>query len=289
MHLNPAIAGSANDPRIFMHYRNQWPGMGSTFITYQGSYDQYIKSLNGGIGINVVRDNILGSALTNTNLDLIYSYRFKASQTLTMQAGLQATLQFLNRNIAGLSTAEIIPTDLPTQQSTTQPDFGAGMLGMTRNSQIGLSVSHLNSGFLRFNYNYISSPLKITFFYARRFKIYNQYKVQDNGFYITPAVMVQKQAQSIMINYGAGARVGNFLAGMWMRTNMPFQFSAAILSVGFAFNNITIGYSYDYNLLSLNGMMQNTGAHEVTLVAIFPLDPKRGRYGPIKCPSAFLQ
>ena len=287
MHLNPAIAGSANDPRIFLHYRNQWPAIGNAFITYQGSYDQFIKPLNGGIGINMVRDNILGGALSSTNLDLIYSYRFKATTSLTMQAGLQASFNFINRNIT--TTGATLPIDFPVSQSTTQPDFGMGILGMTKNSQIGLSVNHLNSGYLRFNYNFIPSPLKISFFYTRKFKIYNKYKVKDNGFYVSPAILVQKQAESIMLNYGVGIRAGNLLAGMWMRTNLPFQFSAAIFSLGFAFDNVTIGYSYDYNMLSLDKVMPVTGAHEITLVAVLALDPKRGRYGPIKCPSSFVQ
>jgi hypothetical protein len=92
-----------------------------------------------------------------------------------------------------------------------------------------------------------------------------------------------------MINYGLGVRVENVLAGVWMRTNLPVQFSAAIFSVGYAFDNVTIGYSYDYNMLSMSKLMPSVGAHEITLVATFPLDPKRGRYGPIKCPSAFVQ
>ena len=67
--FNPAVVGSINEPRMFLYYRNQLPEFGSTFVTYQGSYDQYIKSVHGGVGVNICRD-IVGSAYSATNFDL---------------------------------------------------------------------------------------------------------------------------------------------------------------------------------------------------------------------------
>lgn len=286
MHLNPAIAGSANDPRVFLHYRNQWPDFGNAFITYQGSFDQYIKKIHGGLGISFLRDNIANGMLSQTDATLIYSYRIKVTRKYTVQAGLQATFRFFGVNTELLQDATLFPLE---SYQTTQPDIGIGFLGINRNSQVGLSIANLNNGLVRFNYNYVVKPLKITFFYSKSIKIYNPHKVKDNGFYLTPAIMIQKQAQSIMINYGAGIVKSNILAGIWLRTNLPFQLTTTIFSIGYAFDNVRIGYSYDYGMLSLKNMMPVTGAHEITMVATFPLDPKRNRYGPVRCPKFYMQ
>jgi type IX secretion system PorP/SprF family membrane protein len=284
---NPAVAGSANDPRIFLHYRNQWPTLEKGFVTYQGSYDQYITKMNGGVGLNIIQDNIANGIITNTQLDLIYSYRFKASKKLTMQAGLQATFQYYNVNPGSLSTNSAV--QVPPSSKTAQPDFAIGCLGTTRYSQFGISVNHLNSGFIRFNYNYFVSPLKIGLYYSRNISLYNPNKIQPTVFTLTPALLVQKQSGSTYINYGAGLRQGNILGGLWLRTNLPFQLTTTIFSAGFTLNSWQFIYSYDYNLLSTKNIMPVTGAHEITITTTFPLDPKRKRYSGIECPNILQQ
>ena len=51
LYLNPALAGSANCPRVILNYRNQWPGIAATYVTYSASYDQYVDAIQGGIGV----------------------------------------------------------------------------------------------------------------------------------------------------------------------------------------------------------------------------------------------
>ena len=57
LYLNPAFAGTARCPRICMNYRNQWPSLSGTYVTYSASYDQHIDALNGGLGIMVNQDD----------------------------------------------------------------------------------------------------------------------------------------------------------------------------------------------------------------------------------------
>ena len=51
VYLNPAFAGSARCPRVGFNYRNQWPALQKTYITYAASYDQHIDALSGGLGL----------------------------------------------------------------------------------------------------------------------------------------------------------------------------------------------------------------------------------------------
>lgn len=39
LYLNPAFAGSVRCPRICMNYRNQWPNLSGTYVSYSASYD----------------------------------------------------------------------------------------------------------------------------------------------------------------------------------------------------------------------------------------------------------
>jgi type IX secretion system PorP/SprF family membrane protein len=50
LYLNPAFAGAKRCPRVNMNYRNQWPAISGTFVTYNASFDMHIDALHGGIG-----------------------------------------------------------------------------------------------------------------------------------------------------------------------------------------------------------------------------------------------
>ena len=43
LYLNPAFAGSNECPRANLNYRDQWPGIGRTYITTSASFDQHIN------------------------------------------------------------------------------------------------------------------------------------------------------------------------------------------------------------------------------------------------------
>ena len=283
--LNPAMAGASIQPRMFLHYRNQWPDFGSTFVTYQVSYDQYISKMKGGFGLNLMRDNIANGIITNTEFDLMYAYRFKASRKLTVQLGTAASFHFFNIDKSIITSNSTTPVSTSAAVGSQQPDLGIGFLGITRYSLYGISVKHLNPGFIRFNYNFVSSPYKFNFYYSRNFTISNLKTIQPTVYMLTPAILVQKQSGSTYINYGASLRQGNIMVGLWGRTNLPMQFTTAIFSCGYTFGNWEFGYSYDYNLLSTQNLMPVTGAHEISIIAVFPVDPKRKRYGPISCPK----
>ena len=53
LYLNPAFAGAApkGAPRTNLNYRDQWPGIGRTFITTSVSYDKHVDKVGGGLGL----------------------------------------------------------------------------------------------------------------------------------------------------------------------------------------------------------------------------------------------
>src|ERR1043166_3657466 len=75
LYLNPAFAGSARCPRIALNYRNQWPSLQGTFVTYSASYDQHVDALGGGLGVLVLSDKAGEGTITTSNISGIYSYQ----------------------------------------------------------------------------------------------------------------------------------------------------------------------------------------------------------------------
>src|SRR4051812_14773105 len=68
LYLNPAFAGSTRCPRIALNYRNQWPALSGTYVTYSASYDQYVDALGGGIGLLVLNDKAGEGTLSTSNI-----------------------------------------------------------------------------------------------------------------------------------------------------------------------------------------------------------------------------
>jgi len=71
-YLNPAFAGTARCPRICLNYRNQWPNLSGTYVTYSASYDQHVDVMAGGIGLLVTTDDQARGTLKTTTASFMY-------------------------------------------------------------------------------------------------------------------------------------------------------------------------------------------------------------------------
>ena len=83
LYLNPAMAGSANCPRVSMNYRNQWPNLKGAYITNSVSIDKGVEALHGGIGLQVLNDIQGEGALTNTQINLPIPIIYKPPENLS--------------------------------------------------------------------------------------------------------------------------------------------------------------------------------------------------------------
>src|SRR5436190_2720521 len=80
LYLNPAFAGSTRCPRISLNYRNQWPALSGTFVTYTASYDQHVEALGGGLGLLVLNDKAGEGTLTTANISAVYAYQLNVTR-----------------------------------------------------------------------------------------------------------------------------------------------------------------------------------------------------------------
>src|SRR5688572_14286160 len=97
LYLNPALAGSTNQARAGMNYRNQWPAIDANFRTMSIYFDYFIEDKNSGVGIVLTRDVEGLAGLRSMSLGLQYSYELQITKDLGFRPGIQVAL--FNRDI----------------------------------------------------------------------------------------------------------------------------------------------------------------------------------------------
>ena len=294
LYLNPALAGVSLCPKVNANYRNQWPGIGKAFITYNFSYDQYVNFLHGGVGVLVTADRAGGGNLNTTIISVMYDYKFNLNERLQASAALEVgyyqrrlnwdNLQFddmIDRfNGFVLPTAEKQPDNL----SVGVPDFSGGVfLSYDEMFYGGISVDHLTQpkvGFYADNATQLY--MKYTIHAGASIDLFkNGSSADDREFSISPDVLYQQQFKFHQLNIGLYLTVDPFIGGIWFRHNFE-NADAIIPMVGLHYKSLRIAYSYDVTISKLKSV--SGGAHEVSASWQFPCLEKRRHIRAIKCP-----
>ena len=292
LYLNPAFAGANNNgcPTATLNYRDQWPGIGRTYVTYSASYDQHVDALNGGLGVIVAQDKSGSGNLNTLHASLLYSYLLEVNRDLTVKAGFEASYRTLNLDWNNLTFGDMIdPTygfiyttdeDIVNNASNVSfPDFSAGVLGYTKNMFFGFSAHHLtqpDQGFISVS----NLPRKYTAHIGGNFPV-SRYK--NNITTISPNFLYQKQQEFQQFNYGVYINRGPIVGGLWTRNSVK-NFDSFILMFGLVQDAFKFGYSYDITVSNLRN--SNTlGAHELSFTIFMPCKSKGKSFNTISCPS----
>ena len=294
LYLNPAMAGSANCPRISMNHRNQWPSLKGAFISSSISIDKNVEALHGGVGIQVLNDIQGEGALTNTQVSAMYSYQLQASRKLTVLTGVQATYQQRALDKTKLHFGDEIDPNygfvFPTQENVGQfadnvsyADISLGMMAFTKKYFAGFAMHHItqpDDAFITTSY----LPRKLTVHAGANFAVgrgKNMGLVMDGPF-ITPNVLYMTQNGAEQLNVGMSLTNDSFSGGLYFRNNFS-NADAVLVVLGYEANGMRLGYSYDYTVSELAGV--SGGAHEVSLTVQLACRDKRKKLKAIKCPK----
>jgi type IX secretion system PorP/SprF family membrane protein len=282
LYLNPAFAGTARCPRICLNYRNQWPGITGTFVTYSASYDQHIDGISGGLGFLFTNDRAGQATINTTNISGIYSYQLNITREFSMKVGLQATYAQKSVDWSKLNFGDMIDprrgfvyntTEVPNVTSRTNVDFSAGLLGYSRRYFFGFAVHHItepDEGFL----GQSKLPMKYTGHAGAVIPIGGRYG--DSG--ISPNILYQKQGDFQQLNLGIYFNKGPLVGGAWYRNQDSF-----ILLLGFQQDLFKFGYSYDVTVSKLTNA--TAGSHELSFQMQFECKPKKKKFRTVSCPS----
>lgn len=289
LYLNPAFAGTARCPRICLNYRNQWPAIAGTFVTYSASYDQHVRPLSGGIGILLTNDRAGAGTLNTLNASFMYAYQLNVSRGFALKFGVQATYSQRSLDWSKLNfgdeidprygfvhkTGEVAPPNL-TRGFT---DFSAGFLGYGERFYFGAAVHHLtqpNQSFWAGAGGQSQLPMKITG-HAGAVIPLTRSRFQTPST-ISPNILYQRQQAFQQLNLGVYVTRGPIVGGLWYRNRDSF-----IVLFGIQQNTFRIGYSYDVTLSKLTNA--TAGSHEVSFSLVIPCKRPGRKFRTIDCPS----
>ena len=292
LYLNPAFSGSApkGAPRGNLNYRDQWPGIGRTYVTTAVSYDQYVDKIGGGLGVMFVNDRSGDGNLQVNTASLIYAYHLEVSRKFRINAGFEATYRRMDLNWDNLTFGDMIDPKYGFIYSTQEniannpsykqfPDFSTGLVGYTEDFYFGFAAHHLtqpNQGFISES----SLPTKVTAHFGGNFPI-NRFS--NNVTMISPNFLYQKQQDFQQFNYGVYVYRGPFVGGLWARHSIE-NFDSFILLIGLLQDNFKFGYSYDITVSNLKN--SNTlGAHELSFTIYLPNKTRSKSFNTISCPQ----
>jgi type IX secretion system PorP/SprF family membrane protein len=287
LYLNPAFAGSFGCPRFAMNYRNQWPSLSGNYVTYSASYDQYVKSISGGLGVLMTHDQQAQGTFNTSMLGLIYSYHLKINRKWKMMFGARASWyqKFLDWN--KLTFNDMIDPkkgfiyatgDVPRGGSRGFFDASAGMLIFNKRFFAGAAVHHINEPNETLIIGNSKLPMRITAHAGAEIPFGNKSKY-SNPTALMPNIIYQYQNGFEELNIGTYLKYNEFTAGVWYRTSDAF-----IVTLGMTTPKFKFGYSYDVTVSELNNG-NSGGSHELSLGIYINCHSKPTSFKTISCPS----
>lgn len=291
IYLNPAFAGTAVCPRLILNYRNQWPGVPGSYVSYSASYDQDIENLSGGIGLMFNADDA-GEGTLKTNIaSAIYSYKLEVSRYLSIKMSFQGSYFQKKLDWTKLTFNDMIDpkygfvyitNDKANREVTGGADFSAGILTYGENFFAGFAVHHLtqpNEAFIGVS----KLPRKYTIHAGGIIELahHNRRRSVEDPF-ISPNILFMKQQDFEELNYGVYFNKYPIVGGIWFRQGFENP-DAFIALLGVQTDVFKIGYSYDVTVSKLGS--STAGSHEISTGFQFDCKPKKKRMRAINCPS----
>ncbi len=280
-YLNPAFAGSQRCPRLCLNYRNQWPNLSGTYVTYCASYDQHIDAINGGIGIYVLEDNQARGTLKTLSLNAMYSYKIDVNRNTTIRLAIQAGYMQKSLDKSKLSFGDMIDSrrgfvwntnEAIPQTQKSLLDIGAGILVLNKRYYFGAAFHHINQPDEGLQ-GKSELPLKIT---AHAGATLSLEKGGETS--ISPNILFMQQQNFTQLNIGLYVVKDLLTGGIWYRGSDAF-----IISLGIQAQYLKIGYSYDVTVSKLSS--NTAGSHEISLQLQTRCKKRPPKYRSDTCPT----
>lgn len=294
LYLNPAFAGSNICPRVTLNFRDQWPEIAGTFITYAASYDQHFDKLSGGIGVSFYGDRAGEGTINTYAASLMYSFRLKVSKKFQMRFALQATYQQKSLDWSKLTFGDMIDPKygFVYETSEIQPskltsgcfDVSTGFIGYTKHIYFGFAAHHITRPYEGFVTQTTRLPVKWTGHFGAYFDLHRKSKKETSfgDVSISPNIIYQQQMNFHYLNEGFYLNFYPFTVGLWLRHSFV-NVDALIFMCGIQTSFLRVGYSYDITLSKLSNLSGN--AHEVSVQFLFNCPEKHRVIKDLNCPT----
>ncbi|MCE3228404.1 MAG: putative rane protein [Bacteroidetes bacterium] len=258
VYLNPSFAGSNGLMRYQSSYRNHWPGLQGSYVTYQNSFDCYIKPMRGGVSVSYGLDDMANGTLKSNIFGISYAQYLKLGKDLKLIPSLQFTYGRKVLDVNKLQFGDYINSrrgfvyswmQSPAEISTPKHyfDMSTGLLLNYNNFYFGGSVFHFNQPDVG-----VMGLSKL----PARFQFNSSYNLITNS--------------GIVFNFSAVGVIQNNFYYMQVKTN-ALLFNHLIIGGGYRSNGYCadLGYRHEYFTIqagydaSVNSLFDNTSSFEL--------------------------
>ena len=275
-YYNPSAIGTTDFVKIRGGARMQWVGIENAPQSFILAADMPFKIANQRFGVGVAMQQETLGLYENMTLGAQVGYKFKL---LKGEFSVGAQVGLINEKFKGSevfipdnddyheSTDDAIPTN---DIGGNALDLGVGVFYTHKLFWAGVSCTHLNSPTITLNAesgeggnekNYEFKAGRTLYFMAG-----SNIPVKNTLFEVIPSVLVKSDFSTITGEITGRVRYKKFLsAGIGYRYN-----DAIMAMIGAEFNNIFLGYSYDYPMSSIAKV--SGGSHEILLGYKLKLD-----------------
>ena len=243
---NPGFAGSRGDISTSVLHRSQWMGFGedggSAASTQNFSIDAELPSLYGGVGLNVVKDNV--AEFSNLGLQASYAFRTELG---VGQIGMGMSVGMYQSGVNGgaLRPAAIGDPAIPTGDvKGSSLDIGAGVYYNTQDVYIGISSSHMTEPTIEWSEGSSINTLDLTRHY---FLIAGYYYEINSILSLNPSIYLKSDGATSQLDINTNLIYNN---KMWGGVSYRLD-EGLILLAGMNVNeDLRFGLGYDVTIMN---------------------------------------
>lgn len=274
MGINPGYAGMNDAICATAIVRQQWVGWedpeGNKGApqTYLLSIDGKVNPLRGGLGINIMQDQL--GFEKNLDVKISYSYHLAAGPGTL---GIGAQVGFLNKKI---DFSKFLPIDLndPLLQSTSvegnmATDFAFGLFYQIPSKlYFGISSSQLSQADIAYASGLATPTLARHYYISAGY----YYPLPSNpSFELQPSVLIKSDMASTQFDVNALCKYNNtFWGGLSWRAQ-----DAIVVLLGYQKNfnvgTLKVGYAYDITTSAIGADGRSSGSHEIMIGYCFKI------------------
>lgn len=300
--LSPSYAGMTDGTRAVLNYRDQWPNVPGTFVTYAVALDHWLYRMNSGIGIVMFNDKAGDGDLSLTQFGVQYSYDIAINRFWHVRPGIYAKYAKRSLNYNALIFGDQIDSNGDVNEEgsievlnldkTQYIDLASSVLVYSEKYWAGLTADHLLRPNQSFTLEDARLQYKFSVFGGTRIPIKQRRsrRIQES---VTLSFLYKNQIDYDQLDLGAYYTNDPFTAGLWFR-GLPVMsretkyenIDAIIVLVGYRMGDLSFGYSYDFTISRL--MSSTGGSHELSLIYEFNKNVKvrrKRRNVEIPCPQ----
>lgn len=276
-YLNPALTSLQGTSDVSFAYRNQWPALSGTYVTYYLGSSHYLQRANGVFGFNWMRDEGGPGAFVNDRFSLNYGQLLNIGKSgLVVKPAVEITYFEskidLSRLVFGAGflprpgTAAPAPgANYPT--SAKGIDVTAGFLAYHENFMFGSSMNHVNEP----EQLLLGSTGKLPIRFSSHVSYYFALNEKRN-IGVQPNLLYQEQQGFRFLQAGLSVYFKAVNLKVAVRNRDSF-----VASLGLDLKKFTFNYAYDITVSKLT--RASAGSHEIGMaVRLFNDKPRHPKF-----------